>query len=200
MSAPPTFIYVIEARGGFIKIGCSERPTDRLAIIRTHSPLPTRLLAVWPGHQAAERALHDRFAAQRSHGEWFRVEDAALLFVAEVAGRGLAAIETWDHLTFPTHAEKKALKAAKQSAALKANWANPEWRRDKAVSKEWQRIVSPFRRPDGSLPRWFTTEIHDAVQREALTRFQVAGPRQPGSSAIECRLRELSTPTPEVAA
>lgn len=192
MNTTTTFVYVVEARGGYIKIGCSERPEVRLAAIRTHSPLPTRLLAQWPGAQAEERALHKRFIAQRSHGEWFRFEDGVVRFVAEVMGRGLDAVEAWERVTFPTSDEKKADKAARHSAALRAKWADPAFRRQTAIAREWQKIVAPFRRADHALPRWFTADFHRAVDQEAKNRFDIAGPRLPGPSSIERKMQDLA--------
>lgn len=66
-------VYFIEAStSGLIKIGCAGDPQARLASLQTGSPEPLRLLATEAGGQPGERVLHRRFAASRSHGEWFR--------------------------------------------------------------------------------------------------------------------------------
>lgn len=91
----PTFLYLIEAENGLVKIGSGQYPTDRAATCRTHSPIPTRLIAAWPGSFAEEFELHRRFAADRSHGEWFVVRGALADFVADHFGKGLNRVDTW---------------------------------------------------------------------------------------------------------
>lgn len=54
-----------------VKIGHSEQPEKRLLQIKIGSPWPLRLLWQHGGGQRLERALHQRFAAQRHNGEWF---------------------------------------------------------------------------------------------------------------------------------
>lgn len=65
-------VYVISG-GGKVKIGASVLPLDRLANLQTGSPMPLSL--VWriacPNARKLERALHRRYAAHHSHGEWF---------------------------------------------------------------------------------------------------------------------------------
>lgn len=66
-----THVYFVEG-AGLIKIGFAVSPLARFAAMLTVSPVPLSLLASMPGGQTMENALHKRFAASRSHGEWFR--------------------------------------------------------------------------------------------------------------------------------
>jgi hypothetical protein len=56
------------ARGDLVKIGTSVNIAVRLEALR-----PERLLAVEMGGRQIEAARHRQFAADRNHGEWFRV-------------------------------------------------------------------------------------------------------------------------------
>lgn len=59
--------------GALVKIGCSANPWARLATLREHNK-GTELRACIAGGFDVERALHQRFAALRVKGEWFRYE------------------------------------------------------------------------------------------------------------------------------
>lgn len=69
-------VYVIEAVGtGLIKIGVTSDLDGRLSDLRFMAAAPIRLHAFVPGAgRAEERELHLRYAAHRSHGEWFHYE------------------------------------------------------------------------------------------------------------------------------
>jgi hypothetical protein len=74
------FVYFIRERGredGPIKIGHTQRSPDaRLRDIVTMSPVELEVAAWARGSVWHERALHQRFAADRLHGEWFRATPA----------------------------------------------------------------------------------------------------------------------------
>lgn len=80
-----TFIYFIQAGGsdGPIKIGVSNAPHLRLAELQTGMPNELVLLATRHGNNRAEKELHQRFAADRIRGEWFRPSAAVLAAVEE---------------------------------------------------------------------------------------------------------------------
>lgn len=66
-------VYFIRADNGLIKIGVAADPKDRLHTLSTMSPVGLSLIAVIPDAGAkGESNLHRKFAAHRSHGEWFR--------------------------------------------------------------------------------------------------------------------------------
>jgi hypothetical protein len=79
-------IYFLEAVGvGHIKIGYTFDKADRrVKELQTASPVPLRLLACMTGTADDEEALHERFAADRLCGEWFKPNDE-LLALIEVA-------------------------------------------------------------------------------------------------------------------
>lgn len=71
-----------------VKIGVSDDPEARLDDLQTGSPVPLVLLWQVHGGQRLEAALHERFAAVRTHGEWFDFgDDDPVLTVAEEAAR-----------------------------------------------------------------------------------------------------------------
>lgn len=82
-------IYVIQAENGMVKIGCSKRPLARLETIQFNSPLQLRLIAIFDGNGADERAIHKRFDHSRRHNEWFVPDRDVVLFLADVWGKGL---------------------------------------------------------------------------------------------------------------
>jgi len=56
---------------GPVKIGCSIMPHWRMYEYMTWSPFPLEIAAEGDGDFNVERALHLRFAGQRTHREWF---------------------------------------------------------------------------------------------------------------------------------
>lgn len=56
---------------GPVKIGSSYSPKHRLAVYLTWSPLPLEIVAEITGHRSLEARFHAKFAADRSHHEWF---------------------------------------------------------------------------------------------------------------------------------
>lgn len=69
-------VYFAE-RDGLIKIGCSDSPKVRVGALHA------RLLAVIPGRYPEERQIHNRFAADRVDGEWFRPSAELVAFIAQ---------------------------------------------------------------------------------------------------------------------
>lgn len=67
---------------GLVKLGIADDPKKRLTGIQCMSPAQLVLLATKAGTGKDEAALHLRFSAYRSHGEWFRYEGAVVDEVA----------------------------------------------------------------------------------------------------------------------
>lgn len=74
-------IYFVRS-GDAIKIGVSGNIPLRIRTLATACQRPVELLAVMPGGYADEKALHDRFAHLRGHGEWFRADTELVDFIA----------------------------------------------------------------------------------------------------------------------
>lgn len=74
------YIYFIESADK-IKIGIADNVAWRMADIANMSPVPVRLLGFIEGDEAAERALHVRFAHLRRHGEWFTASDELRTYI-----------------------------------------------------------------------------------------------------------------------
>ncbi|MFE2341146.1 GIY-YIG nuclease family protein [Streptomyces sp. NPDC059431] len=71
-------IYVVGPEAphrGAVKIGYSGKLEQRLATLRSHSPIPLVLLTTFSGDYTLEGHLHAHFADRRTHGEWFDFGD-----------------------------------------------------------------------------------------------------------------------------
>ena len=66
-----------------VKVGYTGNMENRMSALKTHSPQGIRVLRTVPGGVSRERDFHERFAAQRERGEWFRNEGALAVFLAE---------------------------------------------------------------------------------------------------------------------
>lgn len=66
-------VYVIgePASAEPVKVGWSEDPAARLAVLQTGNPRPLAVLATIEGGETEERALHAQLAHARVRGEWF---------------------------------------------------------------------------------------------------------------------------------
>ncbi len=79
-------VYLIQCgKNGPIKIGVSEDPAARLAMLQTATPEPLRLVCIIPQGIVSEGLLHGQFAALRIRGEWFRAEGELLEFASRMA-------------------------------------------------------------------------------------------------------------------
>lgn len=84
-----TAIYFVQSEhGGEIKIGRADDVAKRLVGLQTSRPDKLVLLAAATGTVQQERALHERFAAQRAKGEWFWPSTELMTLIADVAVRG----------------------------------------------------------------------------------------------------------------
>lgn len=82
---PPQKVYVVRERGTErIKIGVSRQPSDRLKNLGSEAGIELELVAIIPGGIRQERALHKRFAACRTRGEWFQADGALRAWMAEI--------------------------------------------------------------------------------------------------------------------
>lgn len=136
-SKPHGYVYLMEM-GGFYKIGASLDPKQRLKAFST-LPWPARI-----AHQIAtkrpralERALHQRFAARRRNGEWFK------LLEGEV--RALLALDLCDDpLNLPPFlTPKQDKKAARTLRDRLAVWIIKMERQTEAV--EARRVLQALR-------------------------------------------------------
>lgn len=145
----PSFIYVVQAQNGFIKVGVSANPESRAYTIHVHSPIPCRLIAKWPGSMADEQAVHRRLAEYRIHSEWFAAVGDARAFVAEVFGRGVE-VGDWVELTREGRAAALAEGRLRRAQAMRDAWANPEKKAEWLESlRRGREIAAAGRRPAG---------------------------------------------------
>jgi hypothetical protein len=74
-------VYLIENPiQNICKIGCSNNPEARLAALQTATPNTLLLRAVIEGGFEEEKALHERFKADRLGGEWFSLTDGIMSY------------------------------------------------------------------------------------------------------------------------
>jgi hypothetical protein len=77
-----SFVYFAKvANGNRLKIGLSRDPRTRVKILSIGSPVKLVLYYARPGDRQMETRLHRRFAADRLHGEWFRVSEDILHWI-----------------------------------------------------------------------------------------------------------------------
>lgn len=96
---PTHEVYFVQAVTlGLVKIGYAVRSADRLRTLQVGSPDRLELIGriACQDPEAVERALHIRFRALRSHGEWFRGEPELLDYIREASTA--SAEETRQHL------------------------------------------------------------------------------------------------------
>jgi hypothetical protein len=67
-----SYVYFVGAETGLVKIGVSNAPLERITTMQMGSPVILRFLALVEGTAKLERRYHDRFAAHRVRGEWFK--------------------------------------------------------------------------------------------------------------------------------
>lgn len=83
-------IYFLRPVGllGPVKIGCSVFPANRALYLSTWSPMPLEVLAEVPGGFDIEAALHERFADDHYHHEWFHASGDLLRGIEQVKASG----------------------------------------------------------------------------------------------------------------
>ncbi len=89
------FVYFIKPIGmdGPIKIGCANKPEQRLIDLMSWCPFPLKIMATVPGGFAEERRLHQMFAADRLRAEWFRTTRELLGFIETIRETGSLPFE-----------------------------------------------------------------------------------------------------------
>lgn len=77
----PGYTYILRCDAtGLVKIGKAKDPVERVRAIQAMSPTPLRAVALLAGG-TAERNLHGICWPAHEHGEWFRLDDTAILGV-----------------------------------------------------------------------------------------------------------------------
>jgi transcriptional regulator with XRE-family HTH domain len=88
-------VYFIETIGAdAVKIGQAIDPRSRLVELQSSNHLPLRLIKTVDGSYDVERALHERFAASRIRGEWYRLSEISDQ-VADLAGSEVGIIHNY---------------------------------------------------------------------------------------------------------
>lgn len=88
-----TYVYVIYSTSGYFKIGISRDPDKRLKNIDrgTLTPFENKFLCLipFPDEKAKtmEAYLHNKYAAKRVNGEWFRLDPFDIAFLVALETR-----------------------------------------------------------------------------------------------------------------
>jgi hypothetical protein len=119
----PGFIYFIRAIQGprhsaRVKIGWTRDPRKRLKDLQTGSPVELYLIGAIPGGREDERAMHERFALSRMHGEWFALTGEMHELVIERGELVCREIET-------ARANRAYFDAREKAAASSGEAASP---------------------------------------------------------------------------
>lgn len=94
------YVYVFE-NAGLRKIGSSKRPHIRLRALKTAAPSIEAIHHIPSlNYRELEKLLHRHFAAKRVVGEWFRLSDEDMDFIAGVDGEGNQLKELRDAMRF----------------------------------------------------------------------------------------------------
>ena len=73
--------FLLAPQVGLVKIGSSEHPLARLTALRTMNAAETEPLVIL---HVLEHELHEKFAADRHHGEWFCITQAMIDYFDEI--------------------------------------------------------------------------------------------------------------------
>jgi hypothetical protein len=82
--------FVTSHKSRRVKIGWTTNLKHRLSSLQTGNPTPIKLLHTMLGGAELEVQLHQRFADDRTQGEWFRLSDQIREFVFQNGGPWLA--------------------------------------------------------------------------------------------------------------
>lgn len=80
--ARPADVYFVRRGDGLVKIGQSTNVAGRVRDLSTAAG-PMELLCTEPGGLARERELHEIFAEDRVHGEWFKESDQLTAYLSK---------------------------------------------------------------------------------------------------------------------
>jgi len=100
------FVYVVStgARVGLYKIGRSKNPKRRLKAIRESSPVDVTLeCSLYTSDMGLlEALLHQRFARQREHSEWFRLSYEDLVWIRSLDVSRMRVLQDTHWSKWPT--------------------------------------------------------------------------------------------------
>jgi hypothetical protein len=110
----PTELYFIECQCAerHIKIGVSSNIKVRLVNMRAHCPYDLRLLKAVVAGAHLEIELHQRFAADRVRGEWFRRTPELLAYIDSLPSNEPAPTGAADLIIEPWPMTEKRLLAS----------------------------------------------------------------------------------------
>jgi hypothetical protein len=100
------YVYLIQHEHGFMKIGSSNDPMDRLNSIRGMTPYDVYLkttIEICGDRTEVEKQLHDIYDTYNVTHEWFDLPDAAIDALTEINRLHLSTVEEYDGWTPRNH-------------------------------------------------------------------------------------------------
>lgn len=87
-------VYVIEHEHGYIKIGVSNNPKERVDQLQTASPYELRVLGEIHTNEpfTVESHLHEKYSHRKKRGEWYQLttgERGRLLVLCDMEGQAI---------------------------------------------------------------------------------------------------------------
>lgn len=86
-------VYAIGVVDGLTKFGTTTNLRKRFAALQTSSPVLLTCFGWFPGGPSDERIIHDLFAPERMHGEWFRRTPDVAAFLADFSAAGVLRVD-----------------------------------------------------------------------------------------------------------
>lgn len=171
---PPWVYFIRRADGvGPVKIGCSQRPEDRLSSFLQWSPYPLAIVAKMLGDEGLERRFHALFRVQHSHREWFRPSPALDLTIAQI----VAGAFDLDSLPPPqiVTVTKGGMRISEESR-LSMSWTHRlHWLRKRGVEIPPLVATAAFRWGAGKY--YHDYDPHNPADREVVEAFLENHPR-----------------------
>lgn len=82
------YVYFIQDERGYVKIGVSWQPEERLKDLQTSNPHRLSILCCIKGGFEVEKKLHNFLSNTRAHGEWFHHSEKLSLLLEAIAQDG----------------------------------------------------------------------------------------------------------------
>jgi hypothetical protein len=105
-----TKLYVAYHEHGYVKIGKSNDPFDRIKRLQTGSPYNIRLyttITVEGEWAPVEHALHDAYADDRLRGEWFDIPEPELRNLVEITRLDPEIVASMDEFSPSTYIKRR---------------------------------------------------------------------------------------------
>lgn len=148
-----------------IKIGYASNIKSRIAGLQTGAPMGIKLLASMPGDYKVERAIHQRFAGLREHGEWFRTNQSLAEFALQ--GSLLAGMPDTDPFIPYAVLEPRLIDVFVRAASVVDDGTEPYFCANEVFFGYYQTMREGFKRSIVEMVGWGAPwEAHSELKTE----------------------------------